>query len=236
MERLRAWASVCVLLYASATLAAELPDSRTHPTTGNVETVSAYWSGSSLDVRHIIDPGPGSSTVTTLADGSDDERGARIEIDDDDDTWVVYWRATTTHEVVARVYDFSDESWSDEIAVSDGAVGSRRPSLAHDGTVAWVGYETSLTGETGIELGQIIDDVNPVGRVLVGTTTWSGSVDVQVLHEDGETWVTWVDSGSDVAWSVHDAATGWSDPETESYASDSVEQARKRIRDEVLGL
>ena len=232
-----AWALVCAAILGASSFAGELPDSRTHPTTGNVETVSAFWSGSSFDVRHIIDPGPGSSTVVVLADGALDERGAKIEIDGAGDTWVAYWRASTVHRVLLRRHDFSESSWESEIVVSDTAVGSRLPSLAHDGTYAWVGYETTLTGATGIELGRIIDEGGPVGIVQVGSTTWTGSVDVQVLHESGETWVSWVDGGSDVAWSSYDATTEeWSTPQLESYASDGVEQARKRIRDEVLGL
>ena len=68
MDFRRAWAFVCLTILFGVTLAGELPDSRTHPATGYVETVSAYWSGSSFDVRHLTDPGPGAPTVVTLAD------------------------------------------------------------------------------------------------------------------------------------------------------------------------
>ena len=136
-----------------------------------------------------------------------------------------------------RRYDYSASAWGNAVVISDVAVGSRRPSIAHDGTQAWIGYETSLPGATGIELGQVVDEGAPWTTVSLGSTTWSGTVDVQVLHEAGKTWVSWVDSASNVSWAEYDAATdSWGTTQDESYASDSVVHARKRIREEVLGL
>ena len=86
---------------------ADLPDSEINRRTGFVETVEAFWSGSSFDIRQIVE------------------------------------------ELVLR-RDAALSSWSVEIAV-----GSRRPGVT---------YETDEPRATGIELGRVVDDFDPLGR------------------------------------------------------------------------
>ena len=47
--------------------------------------------------------------------------------------------------------------------------------------------------------------------------------------------MTWVEDGDEVGWSEYDGGTGaWSLPGYESYAFDSVQDARDRIRSQLV--
>jgi hypothetical protein len=56
-----------------------------------------------------------------------------------------------------------------------------------------------------------------------------------IQAESGKLWVTWVDSSSHVGWVQYDyTLESWSGVSVESYASETVADARGRIRTEVL--
>ena len=90
---------------------ADLPDSEINRRTGFVETVEAFWSGSSFDIRQIVE------------------------------------------ELVLR-RDAALSSWSVEITIRSATVSSRRPGVT---------YETDEPRATGIELGRVVDDFDPLG-------------------------------------------------------------------------
>jgi hypothetical protein len=109
--------------------------------------------------------------------------------------------------------------------------------VVHDGELAWVAYEFEDGSDTGIAVNAIIEDPDPLSpRVLVATTDFDQERDVEIHYEANHLWVSWIDSASEVGWSEYDyQAQDWSTTDYESYASDTVRDARDRIEDEVLG-
>ena len=237
MRRYRSILPVCVIwaaLAASATVA-ELPDSFVNPVSGNIEVVEAILQGSDYEIRHVENLGQGQLQSTWLTANGDDDRGARIAIESDGTAHVIYWRDLSVDEVRLRSYDPVNESWDSEREVSASA-GGRAPALATDGTDTWTAFESDDGTLLDIIVATIEDDPDPFQLTEVGSTSHSSPA-TAVHAESGELWVTWVDSGTDVAWVTYDGATdSWSSVSLEDYSQDDVAAARARIRDEVLGL
>jgi hypothetical protein len=218
----------------------DAPDSRINALSGSIETVDTPWSGTNYNVRHVITPsGGGMLIITTLSSGSHDDLGARLTVNTGNgDTWVAWWRDGSPDQVIVRRRVNATGVWTPERVQSTATEPSRHPSLAFDGSNAWVAYEAdALTGGTTIEAKVIEDDPAPfVIAVPIATTAFTGKVDTLLQDEGGHLWASWVDSATQVGWSSYDYATGfWSVPAFESYADDTVAAARLRIRTTVLG-
>lgn len=240
-----AWNYRCVCLLALAAtlcslplLASDPPDSEVNPQSNNIETTDSTWATDNFDIRHVIDPGDGLSRMvfTVAADGADD-LDPRLTIAASGDTWVVWWRDDAIDEVLIRKRSYTGGTWSEEALVSKKNESSREPEILHDGTSVWVAYRYEDQDDTAIAVRSILDGPDPVsGRVIVSTTSFTGDVDVQIHFESSHLWMTWVDGASNVGWSEYDyTAESWDSPAYESYATDSVEDARGRIRSDVLG-
>lgn len=218
----------------------DAPDSRVNVVSGAIETVDTPWSGSNYNVRHVTTGGAlNALVVTTLTTDAKDDLGARLAINTNDgDTWVAWWRDGAPDQVIVRRRVSAEGTWTPERVQSDPSVGSRHPSVAFDGTQPWVAYEADApTGGTAIEVKMIEDDPMPfVTATVVANTEFTGNLDTLIQVESDRLWVTWVDSATQVAWSSYDTATGfWSVPSFESYATDSVAEARLRIRTTLIG-
>lgn len=236
LHRIVALLFVTVVTVSTISLATDPPDSAVSPQTGDVHIADPV-TNSSEDIDYVIDP-PGPQTepgIYTLADHSLDDRRPRLVIASNGDSWVVWWRDDTTDKVIVRKRTESTGSWTGERDVSESDESSRSPRIVHDGTDAWVAFEFDDNGDTSIGVTSIIDDPDPIpSRTLLGTTGYS-AVDVQIHEESGHLWVTWVDSSTLVGWSEFDYTTeAWGAEDTESYATDTVADARRRIRDEVI--
>jgi hypothetical protein len=219
-------------------LASDPPDSQTNPQTGFVETTDSYLDQTRFNIRHAIDPGGGIAKTTAVVSSSAlDDHGARLVISSAGDTWVVWWRDDDKDGIFARKRSYSTGTWTNEGQISNGNEGSRHPEVVYDGTSPWVAYEYDDAGDTAIAVSVIFDNADPVGnRVRLASTSYAGDVDVIPHFESGHLWVTWVDSGTYVGWCEYDdQAETWSSPTYESFASDSVEDARERIRGSVVG-
>jgi hypothetical protein len=219
-------------------MASDPPDSRLNPVSGDIETTDSTMDGDDFDVRHVITrEGVRSRIVTTLTTDSLDDLGPRLAISSAGDTWVVWWRDGDTDEVRIRKRTYSSGTWGDELRVSDKTESSRNPELVHDGSNVWVVFEFDDGGDSAIAVSVIGDDPNPVGaRMYVSATDYSGELDTLIHHDGGHLWVTWIDSATQVGWSEYDhASETWGGEGYESYSSDSVEEARQRIRDELTG-
>ena len=219
-------------------VAADPPDSEVNPVSGYIESVYSAWENTDFNISHVTDPGDEQPIEVVIVSGHpSDDLGARIEISSAGDTWVVWWRDAATDQVLIRKRTYSDDSWSSERLVSDSGESSRNPEIVHDGSDAWVAYEFDDAGGTSVAANVINDEPDPIpDHTVVGTTSYSGDVDVLIQAESGNIWVSWVDSTSDVGWSEYDYSTAsWGAPQYESYANDDVEAARARIRTTVLG-
>jgi len=111
------------------------------------------------------------------------------------------------------------------------------PAIAQDRTNAWAAFEYDASSVTGIKVGIIDDAPEPFGEfTAIGTTDYSGSIDVRVHAEQGFLWVTWLDGSEEVGWSVYDDGSEiWSSPDYESYALDDLASARERIQEAIVG-
>ncbi len=229
--------SLCCSLAIGISFGADPPDSKINPISGFIEVTDATWSGTSDDVRHVVNPGSDHllQVFIVSADPRNDN-GPRLAISPAGDTWIVWWREDTLSSVVVRGHNDSTGVWTSERTVSDAAENSLNPEIAHDGSRPWVAYEVHDQSATSIAVIPISDDSDPIPQhAIVGTTVYSGDVDVRINAESGDLWVTWVDSDTNVGWCEYDYATStWSSPSNESYASDNVTAARGRIRTTVL--
>jgi hypothetical protein len=141
-----------------------------------------------------------------------------------------------TGEVWIRKHDYSTDTWDTAERVSEAGTHSSNPELVHDGTDPWVAFEADNTvGGVDISVRHILDEPEPV--LSLGNKSYSGDLDVKIHFVSGSLWVGWVDADCDVGWSRYTASTDtWSTAEYESCATDSIADARARVRSEVLGL
>ncbi len=227
---------IAALLSLAPVVAAEHPDSAVNHVSGAIEVVDAAWSGSNFDIRFTVNAGGGqSAVVTTLTSDPLDDLDPRLAISAGGDVWVAWWRAGSVGEVLVRKRAFSSGQWSVEQPISAAGEDSRNPRIVHDGTRAWIAYEFTSGGHVAIGVTGDNDPQPWPWRTVIGETTYEGDRDLRMSFESGRLWVTWVDSNAQVAWSAYSYATGtWSAPGHESYASDSVDAARGRIRTTVL--
>lgn len=231
-------ATLGVLFMAAALAASDPPDSALNSQSGYVETTDSTWQSGNYDVRHVIDPGQGSSpVVVSVTQNPANDVSPRIAISPAGETWVVWCREGTPDQVVFRKRTLSSSVWETEDVLSDGLTRSRNPEIAYDGTNPWVVFEVAFpSGDTEITVRAILDDPVPYGSpFVVSTTSYAGIVDALIHADAGHLWVTWVDSTVDVGWSQYDyALESWSLPQYESFAADTVDAARSRIEAGVL--
>jgi len=225
---------------ALAVTSADPPDSRFNNISGAIETADTPWSGTNYNVRHVINPGGGHSLlITMLTSDTVNNLGARLVINPvNGDSWVAWWRDAAIDQVLVRKRINATEAWTSARVQSGALESSRRPSVAFDGSRAWIAYEVdAVGGGTRLEAKVIEDDPAPfLTGTVVATTSYSGTVDSLIQGESGRLWLSWVDNATQVGWSRYDfGASTWSTPAFESYASDSVAAARGRIRSGVLG-
>lgn len=216
--------------------ASDAPDSRTNPSNSHIETVDSTLLGGNYNVRHVDTPSGGYPTATQLSSNSADDNGPRVSIGSSGATSVVWWRDGATDEVYYRRRSASNVSFGSEARISDGSENSRSPRIAHDGGSVWVSYEIAVSGATQIAaVGTEGGEPFPA-RTIVGSTSYSGDRDLLIHSENSHVWTTWIDSSSQVAWSEYDKPSAtWGTVATESYGSDSVPDARGRVRTAVLG-
>ena len=238
MTRQQRWLCglVVVLAMTCSAGASDPPDSAINPSTGNIEIADPVWAGTNQNIDFVVQISGQKPQVHTVTDNSLDDLRPRIAHASNGDAWVTWWRDDATDAVLIRKRHLSDGSWDAERLLSDPGESSRNPSIVHDGTNAWVAFEFDDQADTGIAVEMILDDPDPVGiRVMVGTTDFGDTTAPMARAAQGHLWVTWIDSASDVGWAEYDyASETWSLSLTESYALDSVEDARGRIRDTVV--
>jgi hypothetical protein len=229
-----ALASLIVLVIGVA-LAYDPPDSKVNPQSGFIETVDSVQVGSSWEIRHTLTPPQGRQLVTLLSSSALEDRDPRLAVSPAGDVWVVWWRDAAADQVLVRKRAYATGTWATEWQVSDASETSRHPRIAYHGSEAWVAYLVQCDGSAAIAVtGGDGPDPWP-SRTIVGTSTYAGDLDPTISAESSHLWITWVDSGSTVAWTQYDDATeAWSTVQSESYASDSVPAARERIRTEVF--
>lgn len=235
--RFACWILIALALVGLSIQAHTPPDSTVNPQTGFIETVDARWSGVNWEIRRSVDPGPGQSiTNEDVCIDSNDDVDPRLDISAAGNTWVTWWRDLSTDQVHIRKHTLATKTWGSDRLISSENEDSHNPEIAYDGTSPWVAYEVHGASSQSIAVGIISDEPDPIGvRTILRTTSYSGDADVDIHAEGGHLWVTWVDSGSHVGWSEHDA-NGWSVPSYESYSGSSVAAARSSIRAAVLGL
>jgi hypothetical protein len=229
--------STILLVGVGTVSASDPPDARINPQSGKITTVDSCWDGSHFCVRHTLNPGEGESPqVTALGPCAVDEFGPRLAVSASGDVWVVWWRDDTTAEVLVRKQTFSDGTWTSERQVSSSDESSQSPEIVYDGARPWVVYQAQALAGTKIVVGAITDEPDPITRIGLRTTTYNGDLEVRINAMSGHLWATWIDSDTELGWSAYDHETGmWSSPSFESYASDTVGAARRRVETTALG-
>jgi hypothetical protein len=218
---------------------AEPPDSLGNLVSGVIETADTPWSGTSYDIRHVINPGGGRPLIIKiLTTDSRDDLGPRMAVNPvNGDSLVAWWRRGAIDEVIVRRRINATGVWTAEKIQSVSGESSRHPSIAFDSGRSWIAYEAGAGGgPTMLEAKVIEDDPAPFGpAAIVATTSYTGSIDAHIHAEYGRVWLTWVDSATGVGWCRYDASASiWGAPHFEPYDLDSVAEARGRIRSTIL--
>jgi hypothetical protein len=218
----------------------DIPDSQENGVSGVIETADTPWSGTSYDIRHVSAAGAGHpQVITTVSNDIHNDLGARLVIDSvNGDSWVAWWRDLAVDQVIVRKRNQATGAWSSERVQSVATEGSRHPSVAFDGSRAWIAYEVTdtLIGGTILKVKAIEDDPAPFALAsAVATTLNPGFVHGHLEADSGHLWLTWVDSDLEVGWSQLDAVSQtWTAPAYESHVLDTEDDARERIRASVL--
>ena len=226
---------VVFFTFAGAALAENLPDSALNQQSGAIEIAYPTWSGSNLDIDYVVNSGNGLEVFHVTTHPLDDLR-PRLAVAPDGDAWIAWWRDDATDQVLIRRRHFAAGIWDAERVISTGDESSRNPAVTYDGTDAWVVYEVDAPGgNTGVVVRIVIDEPDPVGVQVVLAETDFDTPDVKIHSEQGQLWVTWVDSVTEVGWSRYDYQNEtWSLPSFESYLQDSVADARDRIHQQIV--
>jgi hypothetical protein len=220
-----------------ASLATDPPDSKLNPMSGLIETTDSVWQVDNHNVRHVINLGGGYKTRTHMVTlGPLNDHGPRLAIEDDGDSFVVWWREGEVDQVMLRIRSYADDVWSTEKLVSESDENSRNPEITYDGANPWIVHEFDDTEGRSVSVRAINDGPNPFGiRAIVSTTDYPGDLDTMIHAESGHLWVSWIDSTTEVGWSEYDyGSESWGVESYEWYADDSVESARARIRSAVM--
>jgi hypothetical protein len=234
----RSHAAVALIALAScAVFAVDPPDLRINTVSGLIEAVDATWSGANYNVRYTATDESGRQTASLLltSNGKNDF-DPRIAVSLEGDAWVTWWRDSSPNLIVYRKHVYATGVWEPERVVGDVAESDSRPRIAYFGDTPWVVYQIQGVKSRSVGAQIIDDDPEPV-RSIIATTTYPGDLDLQIQAESGRLWVTWIDTGSRVGYSVLTDAKGvWAPPAYESYATDSVASARARIRTRLIGI
>ena len=220
---------------AGAVAGVDPPDLEVNAVSGLIETVDATWSGSNYNVRYTVMNTSGfQSNSLLLSTNSHDDVDPRIAINPSGNAYVAWWRDQSVDAVVYRKHTYLTGAWSAERTVGLASESNSRPRVIYDGGKIWVGYQIQNARSRSIGVQIIDDDPEPV-RSIIGTTSYTGDIDLQIQFEAGHLWVTWIDTSSRAAYSEYsyDKRT-WSSTAYESYSSDSVDAARTRIRNLIL--
>ncbi len=214
------------------------PVSTINPVTGAIETVDDPWLAQNFEVRHVINRGEGLPLlVKNVSENPADDLAPRLAVDSiTGDTMVVWWRADAVPSVLCRRRLQETGAWGPVLVQSDPSVPSRRPSVAFDGSRMWVAYEHESNGAISVSVQIIDDEPTPfIHAQTVATSITSGTAGPEVLSDSGHLWVSWIHDATLVGWIEYDFATeNWSNPSFEPFSSDSVAEARSRIRSTVL--
>jgi hypothetical protein len=223
------------MLAAAAAMAAwavGLPDLELNILTGYLESVDAAPVGGRI--QHVTDRGKGTTRTSALI-STEPGLDPRLAIAGDGDSLVVWWTDAARDKVYCRIRDEASGAWGAERWISDPQVDSRSPEIIYEGGAAWVAYEADNGPSLSVIAMSIIDSPEPIPQVLA-TTTFTGNVDVLIHGDEGEVWVTWVDSSTEVGWSAYEPATEtWSGAQFQSYVGIGTAAARQAIRVAVLG-
>ena len=208
------------------------PDAKINPVSLEIEIADPVWSETNFDIRYVVNPGRNATTFDLAVHPADDLR-PRLAIGPNGDAWVVWWRDLATPQILLRTHDYASDTWSVEAVAG---LPGRNPDIAFDGTRAWIAYEATDSAGTVVTLDALDDTPDPVSLTSsVATTTYQGQMDLQLHVKAGRLWVTWIDSDSEIGWSLYDAATEfWGLPGYENYASQGSKQALSQIESVVL--
>lgn len=235
---IRPFAVIAVVVLASAVApTVDPPDVCMDTVSGFIETVDATWTGTNYNVRDTqVTPTGDLLSSTILTTNSANDVDPRLAITPGGDVLVVWWRDLTTDAVIYRKRTLATGVWGNEHTVGAGNESNSHPRITFCNQKAWVAYQIQNTKNRSIGV-QIIDDDPEPFRTIVATTSFTGSLELQLKSESAHLWVTWVDSSLRVGYSYYtDDKQTWSVPAFESFAADSATAARARIRDRVLAL
>ena len=158
---------------------AEPPDSLGNTVSGAIETADTPWSGTSYDVRHVINPGGGRPLIIkVLTTDTRDDLGPRLAVNPvNGDSWVAWWRHGSIDQVIVRRRINATGAWTAEAVQSASTESSRHPSIAFEGSRGWIAFEVgNAGGGTLLEAKVIEDDPAPfVAATVVATTSYTRS-------------------------------------------------------------
>jgi hypothetical protein len=234
----RQFAIAAIVLTPTVALCIDAPDLRINPVSELVEVVDAAWSGSNYNVRYTqVTPDGEQRASTLLTTNTANDNDPRIDSTPTGDAIVVWWRDAKVDAVIYRKRKLDSGVWGPERVVGRTTESGSHPRIVLSNGVPWVAYQIQNSKTRSIGASIIDSDPEPFLRVIIGTTTFTGDLDIQIESELDHLWVTWIDNATSVGFSEYDSQTGlWSLPRYESFAGETVTAARERIRENVLDI
>jgi hypothetical protein len=226
---------VVFVLTTAVTPIVDPPDVCLNSSTGLIEAVDSTWSGTNYNVRSIqVSPKGEQLNSTLLTSNPANDMDPRVLVLPAGDVIVAFWRDLTNDALIYRKRGAATGAWGPERIAGASYESNSRPRLAYCNGKSWIAYQIQSSKSRSL-CGQIIDDDPEPFRTVVATTGFTGLFELQLKCEAGQLWMTWIDSGQRVGYAEYlfDKQV-WTVPAFESFAADSAQAARLRIREKVL--
>jgi hypothetical protein len=205
-----------------------------NPQTTNPEAIwlNPIEGESSATVLYSYLEGASWSEPTTLAENGQIAAQPKMAFSDNGDLAAVW--VNTADEIVLRKHTYETSQWADEIFVSNTGDVATNPSALAYGNSAFVSYEI-IPGSGGRKVEVSLVDPEPaIERTLVRTTQSSDPLHAELHTEWAVIWLDWIDSTSNLGYSVWSTEGGWGTVQFESYTGTTdIDAARERIRGQV---
>ena len=209
------------------------PSFNINPVTGEGECTWSRNNGGQMDIAFSETSVGVWNDIVLLTSSAESERDPRLAFSSSTGgTKIVYWLDNGSPQVFMIERNSATVPWSAPILVSDSSGPARYPSDAVAQGRVHVGYEVerAASGKDIIVSGRPENGTGPFSPEVVAHVSYGGKAEVILDQGGSKVWATWVNSDSDVGYSVFDG-THWGVPQFWPYSSsDDIDTVRFQIR------
>ncbi len=231
---------VCVLvtfLMASAVMACGM--TATNPNSGNNEKVWQVHDGNDYEIHWAEQISGVWQTAVVLTSDAADDTCPRLAFDSSGNTYVTWRRSGSVGRIFYRGRDAS-QGWGSEVAVSGTSTDASMPWITVYDSKPWIAWQEQGSSSTTLRAGRG-DSSGPWPSFFtsstIGTTSNTGPIALEAQSDDtaDKLWTVWIDSSSQLGYSVWNATTEtWGSKQTEAYSgATDIAAGKERVEDDV---